>query len=69
MTRPQSLPRCEHGRLAPDCPECRARDKKISVAVKPLADEFWEHARTANRNIEHILLRAYRMGMQHNDDT
>lgn len=69
MSRPQSLPKCEHGRFAPNCPDCRMRDKKIAEAVKPLADEFWENARTANRSIEHMLLRAYRMGMGHNEDT
>jgi len=69
MSRPQSLPKCEHGQFAPNCPYCRMRDKKIAEAVQPLADEFWENARTANRSIEHMLLRAYRMGMQHGKDT
>jgi len=69
MSRPESLPRCEHGRLAPVCPECRKIDKKIYEDVQPLADEFWENARDANRSIEHMLLRAYRMGMRHSEDT
>ena len=68
--RPQSLPKCEHRRIdVSSCPDCRMRDKKIAEAVQPLADEFWENARTANRSIEHMLLRAYRMGMRHSEDS
>lgn len=63
---PAAIPRCEHGNSPGSfrgCPACRERDEEIRKAVQPLADEFWAHR--GERDIEHLLLRAYRMGMKH----
>jgi hypothetical protein len=63
--RPQSLPVCEHGKRGNNCSECRTRDSRIKATIKPLANEFWEELPKRNANLEHMLFRAYRMGMQH----
>lgn len=68
--RPQSRPRCEHGKpigTGPfGCKRCYRRDQQIRVAVAPLVDEFWEHR--GQRNLLDLMLRAYRMGMLHDKD-
>jgi hypothetical protein len=63
--RPAALPRCEHGGRPGWCIECQRRDDKIRKLVQPLADEFWDHR--GARDVEHLLLRAYRMGMEERD--
>ena len=62
--RPQSLPTCEHGNRTQNCVKCRERDKGIREIVSPLATEFWAELPKRNANLEHMLYRAYRMGMQ-----
>lgn len=62
-TRPMALPRCEHGGRPGWCSDCQKRDQEINARVKPLADEFWESR--GGRDLEWLLLRAYRMGMNH----
>ena len=62
--RPTAPAKCDHGRVDFDnCPECRKLRKEIRGLMQPLADEFWE--RRGAVNIEHLLQRAYRMGMRH----
>lgn len=62
--RPRSLPTCEHGRIAGQpCRKCRERDDEIRKKVGPLVDEFWNNR--GERELGHLMLRAYRMGMEH----
>jgi hypothetical protein len=70
MEGPVGLPTCEHGFVfggskhhSRGCQQCNERDKAIREAVKPMADEFWAYR--GQREIEHLLYRAYRMGMRH----
>jgi len=59
MIKPQSLPRCEHGRVS-DCLSCGEQKRQIEELLQPLADEFWDNR--GDRSIEHLLYRAYKLG-------
>lgn len=59
---PQPLPRCEHGGRPGWCNACQRRDQQIAEKVGPLVDEFW--AERGQRDLGHLMLRAYRMGMR-----
>jgi|LGVE01.1.fsa_nt_gb hypothetical protein len=62
--RPQALPTCEHGIVAgKPCRKCREEDNEISKKVRPLVDEYWINQ--GARDLGHLMLRAYKMGMEH----
>jgi cytochrome c2 len=66
MKRPGGRPQCEHGRLDFDrCPKCHERDAQAKEAVRPLAANFWEHKGRNAGDLDHLLYRAYRLGMKH----
>ncbi len=65
---PQSLPRCEHGNSVGSfygCPDCARIDTEIKNRIKPLVDEFW--AQRGQRDLAWLMLRAYKMGMKHEE--
>lgn len=59
------IPRCEHGNLPEYCRDCILRHE-IYTLVVPLVNEFYER-RGGVRRLEHLLYRAYRMGMRHEE--
>ena len=60
--RPSPLPVCEHGRVDfEQCHECHKISAEIHLAIQPLINEFW--SRRDSYLLEHLLYRAYRMGM------
>jgi len=66
MERPGNLPTCKHGKIAgTNCRECYEEDTYIRTVTKPLVDEFWEYQ--GQRDLKHLMLRAYKMGMKHDD--
>ena len=65
MIKPQSLPRCEHGRVS-DCPSCDEQRRQIEELLQPLADEFWDDR--GDHSMEHLLYRAYRLGCLARDE-
>lgn len=66
LPRPSKLPTCEHGIVAGrPCRKCTELNAKICKNVEPLVDEFWENR--GGRDLGHLMLRAYRMGMKHQD--
>ena len=67
VVRPASPPRCEHGYYC-NCKECAFRDMQIKLKVAPLVDLFWANKGRNMGDIEHLIFRAYRMGMRHNEE-
>ena len=60
---PTPLPTCVHGRVDfGRCHECHKISAEIHLAIRPLVDEFWE--RRDSHHLEHLLYRAFIMGMK-----
>jgi hypothetical protein len=67
MKTPGALPTCSHGKIAGSgCFDCYQEDEFIRSVTKKLVDDFWDNR--GNRDLTHLMLRAYRMGMKHGDD-
>ena len=63
---PRSLPECEHGvTIHLRCQQCIDRDRTAREAVKPLVDLYWENRGRNAGDLDHLLFRAYRLGMKH----
>jgi len=61
MKRSQALPICEHGNsVAYGCPKCQIDREKISIAIQPLVESFWNGR--GKDDLEHLMYQAYRMG-------
>ena len=59
-------PKCKHGNPVGNIP-CRECDKEraaASEATKPLEALFWEHRARNTGQLHHLLIRAYRMGVE-----
>lgn len=68
MGGPSKRPTCKHGKSVLDqCADCHVEDSAIRLIVRPLVDEFWEHR--GNRDLEWLMLRAYKSGMKHGEES
>jgi len=66
MKRPANRPVCKHDRMPGNCGECYREQEEIRAKIKPLADEFWDSK--GERDIEHLMIRAYHMGEQSKEE-
>jgi hypothetical protein len=63
---PQALPKCEHGYVdALQCRRCMIQSAEIHKRLRPLVNEFWK---SRGQDLDHLLYRAYHMGMRHSAD-
>ena len=66
MKEPKNLPKCKHGKIvATGCKECAYETRAIQLKVSDLVYEFWENH--GKRDLTHLMVRAYKMGMKHED--
>ena len=69
--RPHKRPTCKHGHSIGStygCRECCLESEQIRKAVAPLEELFWKHKGRNSGELDHLLHRAYRMGMKHEEN-
>lgn len=66
MRRPVSGPRCKHDLpFGVACVECQKETNEIKGKVQPLIDSYWDNKGKNAGNLNHLMYRAYKMGMKH----
>lgn len=64
--RPPNRPTCKHGKDMGMCAECQKETAMIKGKVQPLVESYWSSKGRSDLN--HLMYRAYRMGMEHDTD-
>ena len=68
MNRPPNRPTCKHGNTPGRCNDCNRETIRIQNEIRPLENLFWEEHGKNCGDLQHLLVRAYSMGMEHTEN-